>query len=108
MAEIIGYDKRVIKRFRAICPKCGAIIIFDSDEIQDRYQYNDYVYSKGICPGCGYDGVSLDKHKDQYEEPTKEFYGWPPNVTNCIRKCTECKMKCLYRKEEFIESALDK
>ena len=101
MAEIIGYDKKVIKKYKGICPKCGAIIIFESDEIHHEYQYNDYVYSKGKCPGCGYDGVSLDKNKDVYE--TREnFYGWPVNVSNCIRNCTQCKMKCLYRKEAFV------
>lgn len=100
MAEIIGYDKKVFTKYKGICPKCGAIIIFDEKELSDQYQYNDYCYSKGTCPGCGYDGVSLDKTKDKYETKT-DFYGWPANTTNCIRNCAKCPDRCLFRKEQY-------
>lgn len=100
MAKIIGYDKKVIKKYKGICPKCGAIILFEQKELSDQYQYNEYCYSKGTCPGCGYNGVSLDKNKDTFESD-EEFYGWPENVTNCFRNCKKCQSKCLYRKEEY-------
>lgn len=99
MAEIIGYDKKVFKRYKGICPQCGAIIIFDENELSDEYQYNEYCYSKGTCPGCGYAGVSLDKNKGLYEED-ESFYGWP-NITNCSKNCRKCTARCLYRKEQY-------
>lgn len=101
MAEIIGYDKKVIRKYKGICPKCGAIIIFEENELSDQFQYNEYCYSKGTCPGCGYQGVSLDKNNDQYETMT-EFYGWPDS-TNCKRNCAKCQARCLFRKEEYSE-----
>lgn len=99
MAEIIGYDKKVFKKYKGVCPHCGAIIIFEEKELSDQYQYNEYAFSKGTCPGCGYTGVSLDKNKDQYNF-TEDFYGWP-NITNCPKNCKKCQARCLYRKEQF-------
>lgn len=102
MAEIIGYDKKIIKKYKGVCPKCGAIIIFNENEIHNQYQYNEYAYSTGTCPGCGYDGVTLDKYKDKYDE-SEEFFGWPTNISNCKKNCKKCQARCLYRKEKYEE-----
>lgn len=103
MAKIIGYDKKILKKYKAICPHCGAIIIFDENEVSTQYQYNEYAYSVGKCPGCE-NKVSFDREKCVYEE-TPEFYGWP-NTSNCIKNCEHCAAKCLYRKVEY-KSALN-
>lgn len=100
MAEIIGYDKAVFKKYKGICKNCGAIIIFEESELHDQYQYTDYCYSSGKCPGCG-NTVSLDKNKSLYSEES-QFYGWP-KTTNCKKNCAKCQARCLYRKEQYSE-----
>lgn len=101
MAEIIGYDKKVFKRYKGICPHCGAIVIFDEKELHHIFQYNEYCFSKGECPGCLQD-VTLNRNKDQYES-VAEFYSRSKSAS-CKRNCTKCQVRCLYRKEDYIEN----
>ena len=97
MAEIIGYDKAVFKKYNGICKNCGAIIIFEESELHDQYQYTDYCYSSGKCPGCG-NTVSLDKNKSLYSEES-QFYGWP-KTTNCKKNKRDAILKFSRSKKE--------
>lgn len=116
MAQIIGYNKVLSKKYKGHCPKCGAIIVFDEDELHDKYQENypnfqhkDHHYSEGTCPGCGFSDVRVNKNKDEYmdEEKLEEnlfslLHGWP-HSSNCKRNCAKCDNRCLYRKEQRSE-----
>lgn len=64
MAKIVGYKKVFKKQYQATCQVCGAIIVFDEDELKDEHQYNEYVFSVGECPNCG-TRVYFDKRKVQ-------------------------------------------
>lgn len=68
MAKIIGYKPTAKKQYKAICEKCGAIIVFDEEEVKDNYQYNEYCFSSGTCPNCKA-SVSFDKHRSKYNQP---------------------------------------
>ena len=61
MAKVIGRKYPIKKHYKATCEKCGAIIVFDEDEVKDDYQYNEYCSTTGICPLCG-DKVSFNKN----------------------------------------------
>lgn len=67
MAKIIGYEKNYKKQYKATCKNCGAIVVFDENELRDSYQYNEYCFSSGKCPSCG-SSVSLDKKHSKYSE----------------------------------------
>lgn len=62
MATIIGYTN--IKKYKAVCAHCGAIVVFDEDEIKDDYQYNEYCFSVGVCPGC-HEKITFDKETSE-------------------------------------------
>lgn len=65
MAKIIGYKKIAKKQYQSTCQYCGAVIVFDEDEVKDDYQYNEYCFSSGTCPNCQ-KSVSFDKRKSKY------------------------------------------
>lgn len=62
MAKVIGRKKVYKNQYKADCPYCGAIIIFDEDEVRDAMQYNEYAFSTGVCPICQ-KNVSFNKHR---------------------------------------------
>lgn len=71
MAKIIGYNPHIKKQYKATCQKCGAIIIFDEDEVKDNYQYNEYCFSFAPCPNCK-ENVSFDKNKSRISKIKKQ------------------------------------
>lgn len=88
MAKIIGYKKTFKKHYKSTCDSCGAIIVFDENEIKDNYQYNEYCFSSGTCPNCGAK-VSFDKHHSKAkDEDIKKA---------CVDLCNHFKNgKCTY------------
>lgn len=57
MAEIVDYDKSVMKKCH--CKECGAIVRYGNHDIVQR-KNRDYVgtvdiWDVVICPGCGAD-----------------------------------------------------
>lgn len=62
MAKVIEFKKLFKKNYKVTCGKCGAIILFEENEIHDNFQYNEYCFSTAVCPNCS-DKISFDKHK---------------------------------------------
>ena len=110
MAKIIGYDKSVLTRYMKTCKKCGAIIVFEKDDVVEA-EYNEQgvkcrkVY--GTCPNCS-SIVDIDLENDKYIEqnPENQFSIWP-DFSNCIKDCKYCFAKCLWRKEPAITNSSD-
>lgn len=74
MGKIIGFEKLYKTQYKATCKNCGAIILFDENEIKDEYQYNDYCFSSAKCPSCN-STVSFNKNENAYkEECTNQEY----------------------------------
>lgn len=71
MAKIIGYKN--LKKYKAICVNCGAIVVFDEDEVKDDYQYNEYCFSVGVCPACN-EGITFNKNTAQITGTETENY----------------------------------
>lgn len=65
MAEVIGHKKINKRQYKATCDNCGAIVVFDDDEIKDNYQYNEYCFSTGKCPECE-NSISFNKYRAVY------------------------------------------
>ena len=61
MAKIIGYKKQENIQYQGICDMCGAIIVFDEDELKWSS-----VLSSGICPNCN-NVVFIDNKLDKYQ-----------------------------------------
>lgn len=95
MAKIIGYKKIFKPQYKVCCNNCGAIIIFDKDEVSDDYQYNEYCYTKGICPECG-KSIYFDKNKLIITEETQK--------RKCGNFCHYYKgNKCTYKGTDWRE-----
>ena len=64
MAKVIGHTDIKENRYKATCSHCGAVIIFEEDEVREDTQYNEYCFSYAPCPECG-KNVTFDKRKDK-------------------------------------------
>lgn len=54
MARIIGYNINTSQMFyKAVCPHCGAIVLFEERDLIDDVWMNEYNGTFGHCPGCG-------------------------------------------------------
>lgn len=101
MARIIGYVNK--KKYKTICSKCGAIVVFEEDELtRNGSDGNFYSIGRGRCPGCESE-VVVDLLYDVYEESKEPFQEWP-KISNCIGDCEHCSGRCLYRRNPFQES----
>lgn len=97
MGRIIGYADK--NKYKHVCSKCGAIVVFEEDELVFRNGFDGNFYGIGRCPNCE-SGVNIDLQNDVYDESGGSLQEWP-KISNCIRDCKHCPGKCLYRREEY-------
>lgn len=71
MAKVIGFDELIKFKYKATCKNCGAIILFEEEDLKDDFQYNQYCFSRGVCPNCK-ERVSFNKFEHKYMSEEEE------------------------------------
>lgn len=83
MAKTIGFDENVIKdkfiKYKITCPNCGAISLFDKDELKYNYDQREMcTWHTCTCPNCNmqistYTNIENLEYfdKDAYETETR-------------------------------------
>lgn len=66
MAKILGFAKTIKHKYRVGCKHCGALILFDEQEITHD-NYCDEPFSNAICPNCK-EIISFNRSKAEVKE----------------------------------------